>query len=70
MFEPKSLTATIYVKFHYKQPEAKVGENEVEMISGILDKASDLSPELQETLIKFMDYLSNLNNQRQAEPDK
>jgi len=36
-----------------------VTEGEVEIISRILDQASELPPNLQEIMIKFADYLSH-----------
>jgi len=57
---PKSLTAIVHVKFHYKEIETgQVTEGEVEIISRILDQASELPPNLQEIMIKFADYLSH-----------
>lgn len=70
MFEsPKSLTATIYVRFHYKETETKpLTESETAMINSILDKASLLPPNQQEILIKFADYLNQLGKEEVAEP--
>lgn len=56
---PASLTAVVHIKFHYGEVVAKpVGEQDVEMISQILDKASGLDPELQGFLVRFADYLN------------
>ncbi|MBA7637671.1 hypothetical protein ES703_45317 [subsurface metagenome] len=64
---PKSLTAVVHVRFHYEEPEAKpVGEGDVEIISRILDRGSELSPDMQEILAKFANYLSELG-EKQAE---
>jgi len=70
MFEsPKSLTATIHVRFHYKDTETQsVTEGETAMINSILDKASDMPPDLREILIKFADYLKQLGKEEVAEP--
>jgi len=66
---PKSLTAVVHVKFHYREPEAKPEtEGEVEMLSRILNQASEMSPEMQEILVKFADYLNNLKGR--TEPGK
>jgi len=66
---PKSLTATIYVRFHYKETETQpVTEGETAMINRILDKASELSPDLREILIKFADYLNQQGKEEVAEP--
>ena len=65
---PKSLTATIHVRFHYRDPESEpVTEGETQIIDKLLSHAGDLAPELQELLIKFASYLreqsGNGNNQ-------
>jgi len=58
---PKSLTAIVHVKFHYKEPETKpVGQSEIEMMARVLDQASHLEPEMQEILVKFANYLNQL----------
>lgn len=55
---PKSLTAVVHVKFHYKEPEMKsVSEGEIEMVSRMLNHASEMPVEYQEILIKFADHL-------------
>jgi len=60
MFEPQSMTATVYVRFHYKNPEAKSPDKgATEMIGKILDQASEMDPAFQELLVKFADYLSH-----------
>lgn len=62
MFEsPKSLTATVHVRFNYKELEsAPVTASDVEMLNKILDKASGLSPDHQDLLVKFADYIKEL----------
>lgn len=64
MFQaPKSLTATVHVRFHYQEPESgAVDAGEIEMVSKILDQASELSPELRELLVKFANYLNELSH--------
>ncbi len=66
MFEsPRSLTATIYVRFNYKEPETQhLDEKPTEMMGIILDQASGLSTEMQEILVKFADYLSKLGQEK------
>ena len=60
---PKSLTATIHIRFHYKDPESDpVTEGETTMIDKLLDQAGDLDPELQDLLIKFASYLKVSGN--------
>lgn len=61
MESPKSLTAIVHVRFHYKEPETKlVSESELEMLGRILDRASELPPEQQEIMVKFAKYLAEL----------
>lgn len=52
---PKSLTATIHVRFHYKEEEQQKPPDEsgLQIINRLLDKAGGLEPELQ-------DYCSSL----------
>jgi len=58
---PKSLTAVAHVKFNYQETEAKTSDTrEIEMLSRILGQTSSLSPERQEIMVKFADYLSKL----------
>jgi len=69
MFEsPKSLTATVYVRFHYKEPESKVEEGELQLINTVLDQASDMSPDLRELLLKFVEYLSRVGKDNEQNP--
>lgn len=64
---PKSLTAVVHVKFNYRESAAKTPDaKEVEILSDILDQAADLSPEMQEIIVKFADYLGQLTDR--AEP--
>ncbi len=57
---PKSLTATIHVQFHYDEEEPKAAaESEVELVNKILDRTSELEPDFQELLLKFVDYLNS-----------
>jgi len=56
---PLSMTATIHVKFHYKDTEAKkVEEGDVEMINHILERASGMSDEERTFLTRFAGFLS------------
>ena len=64
MNSPKSLTATVHIRFNYDGPEAKpVEESQVEMINRILDGAADLDPTLRDLLISFVAHLSEVSNQ-------
>jgi len=65
---PKSLTAIVHIRFHYKEQETKpVGEGEIEIMSRILDRTSELSPELQEMVVNFTDYLNKHGGKVKAE---
>ena len=68
MFEsPKSLTATVHVRFNYSDPETgPVTASDVEMLNKILDKASELSPDHRELLVKFADYINGLYKEEQS----
>ena len=68
MFEsPSSLTATVYVRFNYKELAAqRLDEKTTEMTGIILDQASGLSTEMQEILVKFVDYLSKLGQKKEG----
>lgn len=69
---PKSLTATIHVRFNYKEREAEpIGERQVEIINRILDRTSELDPELQDLVVKFASYLNEIGQKedRQSSSD-
>ena len=56
---PHSLTATIHVKFHYKDAGAKgVEKGDIEMINHILERASGMTDKERTFLTRFADYLS------------
>lgn len=56
---PKSMTATVHVRFHYADLEKnKVAEGHTEILARILDQSNDMAPELQEILVKFANYLN------------
>jgi len=58
---PKSLTAIIHVRFHYKEEQGKeASDSEIAMMSRILDHASELPKDQQEILVKFAEYLEKL----------
>ncbi len=60
MFQPDSLTATVFVKFNYKETEIKAEAGEEEIVNEILKEASDIPPEQRELLSKFASYLNSL----------
>jgi len=57
MESPKSLTAVVHVRFHYNQAGEPPRQGEIEVMGKLLDKASDMDPELQELLVKFADWV-------------
>ena len=58
---PKSLTATVHVRFKYSESAAApVTATDVEMLNNILDRASELSPDHRELLVKFAEYINGL----------
>lgn len=58
---PKSLTATVHVRFNPKEVEGKSGgPTDIEMMARILDQASEMSPELQNILVKFAESLMKI----------
>lgn len=69
----KSLTATIHLpdvnvhlfaQFEQKGERPKpVGDSEIELLSKILDQASEAPPDLQAILLKFADYVKDINKQ-------
>ncbi len=68
---PKSLTAIVHIKFHYKDLETgPVAEGEVEIISRILDQASELPRDLQEILVKFAGYLNQRREKKSSRAPK
>lgn len=66
---PKSLTATVHVRFNYKQLESgPVTASDVAVLNKLLDKSSELSPDHRELLLKFTDYINGLYKEEQS-PD-
>jgi len=64
---PKSLTALVHVKFNYQESENKgVSEPEVEILSRILNQASDLPREMQEILVAFAGHLEKTSGAEHA----
>ena len=61
---PRSLTATVHVRFNYAGDELKPAvEGQTQMIDDLLEHANNLGPELQELLIKFASYLKETSTQ-------
>lgn len=69
---PKSLTATIHVRFHCD--DVKSGpprQGEIELLDRLMNHAADLDPALQDLLVKFADYINKLRSEdpkSQTEP--
>lgn len=58
MIQPKSLTATIHVRFHYAEDETRpVTDCPIDLVANLLEHVGDLSPDLQELVVKFANYL-------------
>jgi len=58
---PKSLTATVHVRFNYGESKSEpVTVMDVTILNKILDRASELSPDHRELLIKFAEYINGL----------
>ena len=67
---PKSLTATIHVRFHYKEEEEQQkppDEDGLQIINRLLDKAAELQPSLQDLLVRFADHLKNISTNEQGQ---
>ena len=70
MQSPKSLTATIHVKFHYGKLQAKPeGESQTELLNRILDQASQMEPGLQETVVAFVNFLNSVGDRAEGGGD-
>jgi len=55
---PKSLTAVVHVRFHYQEEETRPATaSQIEMLDSLMNKASGLSPNMQEILVKFASYV-------------
>jgi len=58
MESPKSLTAMVHVRFHYRElPSQAPSKSEIEVLGSLLERASKLDPDLQELLVRFADYV-------------
>lgn len=59
---PKSLTAIVHVRFHHnKESGSESWPSDLEMVGKILERASEMGPDMQEILVKFADYLRDLD---------
>ncbi|MBA7616922.1 hypothetical protein ES703_24224 [subsurface metagenome] len=69
MQSPKSLTAMVHIRFHYGDPIAKPpNESQIELLSELMDRATELSPELQELLVQFANHLRKVDSKPGQSP--
>jgi len=69
---PKSLTAIVHMRFHYEDVESTGGDGEprrAELLSRIVERAADLSPELQKILGEFAKQVGEVSNGDGQSPD-
>jgi len=69
---PKSLTAIVHVRFHYEDVRRTCGDGEprrAELLSRLVERAADLSPELQKILEEFASQLNEVSNGKGQSPD-
>jgi len=69
---PKSLTAIVHVRFHYEDVKRTGGDGEprrAELLSRIVERAADLSPELQKILEEFAKQVREVSNGDGQSPD-
>ncbi len=58
---PKSLTAIVHVRFHYE--DRKNSElSRAELLSKVLERASELNPELQSMLVDFANHVDRVSS--------
>ena len=61
---PKSLTATVHVRFNYTETELKTDSGgHTQMIAKLLENITELDPDLQELFIKFASYMKVTSTQ-------
>ena len=58
---PKSLTATVHIRFHYPEAETRPNDCPIELVANLLEHVDDLPPDLQEVVVKFANYLRESN---------
>lgn len=65
----ESLTATIHVRFHYKEEEQQKPPDGsgLQIINRLLDKAAELQPEMQDLLVRFADHLKNISTDEEGQ---
>ncbi len=63
MQAPKSLTAIVHVKFHYEDSQNDE-PSRAELLSRVLERASELNPELQKMLVDFASHVDKVSSER------
>ena len=58
---PRSLTATVHVMFHYEDGNDSEPRR-VELLSKVLERASELNPELQKMLVDFASHVDKVSS--------
>jgi len=69
---PKSLTAIVHARFHYEDVKRTGGDGEprrTELLSRIVERAADLSPELKKILEEFAKQVGEVSNGEGQSPD-
>ncbi len=62
MEAPKSLTAIVHVRFHYE--DKKYTEpGRAELLSKVMERASELKPELQQMLVDFASHVDKVSSE-------
>jgi len=59
---PKSLTAIVHVRFHYGEGGKNTEPRRAELLSKVLDRASELNPELQMMLVDFAGHVDRVSS--------
>ncbi len=62
MEAPKSLTAIVHVRFHYEDKKnTELGR--AELLSKVMERASELNPELQRMLVDFASHVEKVSSE-------
>jgi hypothetical protein len=62
---PKSLTAIVHVRFQYGGG-ISTKPRRAELLSQVVERASELNPELQEMLVNFAGHVDNKPSERRG----
>jgi len=69
---PKSLTAIVHMKFHYEDVKRTGGDGDprrAELLSQLVERAADMSPELQKILEEFAKQVEEVSSGYGQSPD-